>query len=300
MKRRNFLKSQHVRQYRSDKFKNPFKRENKSLKRLRRFFIAFGVIAVLTSIPVLIFKLEFFRIRNIEISGLESIPEEEVRGVVSEHLSEKWLGVFPQNHRFFFSMPKLEEKLFDTFFFEELGIDLMKKNTVYIWTHERVTSLVWLTDQDAYFLDLDGTITRELLETEKNPVRERLGIEQVALAEGEQNTPLLSDMPIIKDVSGSQIEIRQEIFNSEYVENIITFDKGIRQQILEPYMYEIENPETSWMTLHTKNGFYIMFDPELDVSEQLNMLQVVLTEYTDRIEELNYIDLRFGNHVFVK
>lgn len=300
MKRRNFLKSQHVRQYKAERYKNPYNRNRTKFKGLKKALIALGVLAVLAGIPVLFFQLEVFRIKHIEIEGLASVPNEDVSAVVQAHLDTTRYGVLPQNHRFFFNKKQLHHDLQNSFFFEELTIEKGKQQTVHIWAKERVTSLVWLTGEDAYFLDLEGVITRELTEAEKNPIRERLGVPQVELPEGEVNASLLPTMPIIEDKADAGIALRQRIFNNETTNSIIAFDKGVRSQILEPFLYVIEDASTTWMTLHTRNGFYLQFDPTLDVEDQLSMLQVVLLEYNDRLEELNYIDLRFGNHVFVK
>lgn len=300
MKRRNFLKSQHVRQYKAERYKNPYNRNRKQFKGLKKVLIVLGVIVGIAAIPVLFFQLDLLRIHNVEIDGLASISNEEVTAVVQTHLDGKRFGILPQNHRFFFNKKQLRHDLQNEFFFEELAIETGKQQTLHIWAKERVTSLVWLTGDQAYFLDLEGVITRELTEAEKNPIRERIGVAQVELPEGEVNASLLPTMPIIEDASDSGIALRQRIFNSENTESIITFDQGVRSQILEPFLYVIDDPSVSWMTLHTKNGFYLQFDPTLDVQDQLSMLQVVLLEYNDKLDELNYIDLRFGNHVFVK
>ena len=46
--------------------------------------------------------------------------------------------------------------------------------------------------------------------------------------------------------------------------------------------------------------FDVLFDAEGDYVAQLEDLSIIIKEYTDSLSDLEYIDIRFGNHVYLK
>ncbi|MFH1712066.1 MAG: hypothetical protein ABH846_02410 [Patescibacteria group bacterium] len=300
MKRRNFLKSQHIRQYKSERFSNPFFRRTKRESKWKPFVLLFVFLLVWAGVIYMIFFSSILFMQRVNVQGLTTIPKDEVEEVIWDHLNEKRLFIFSKQHKFFLQKKVLHQKLQDRYNFVTLKIDTNKDN-LDVFVEERITSLVWITDSGWYFIDLEGTVSRPLFEGEANVIRERLG-HALAIIDDDQDpvTTLHPTMPIIEDLSKTTVEPGFNILNESIVETAISFDKAVRQQILSPYIYQVENNTTPWIALKTENGFDVYFDLKSDVQEQIETLGMVLDEYSERLAEITYIDLRFGNHVYVK
>ena len=54
------------------------------------------------------------------------------------------------------------------------------------------------------------------------------------------------------------------------------------------------------MGVKTGLGYRILFDASGDIDGQANHLEVLLRETINNPEQLDYIDLRFGDHVYFK
>ncbi|MCH8049188.1 hypothetical protein IH979_00565 [Patescibacteria group bacterium] len=300
MKRRNFLKSQHIRQYRAQRFQNPyFKNEVKKRGRWKKILIFVTILMVIVAIPALFIATPILKISAVNVQGLSTIPNSDIEQIVQYQFDTKRWGIFPQNHLLFFNKQMLHDRLQEEYNFITLKTKLHGK-TLEIVAEERITSLVWISEAAWHFIDLEGMITRSLFEQESNIIKERLGMAATPIEEGQANMVMHPTMPIIKDLSLDEIETGQQVLSSAAVESILTFDQAVRRLILDPFQYEIEEPKAQWMTLKTKNGFDILFDLKHEIEKQKNTLGIILSEYNERLEEISYIDLRFGNHVFVK
>jgi len=300
MKRRNFLKTQHVRQYQSERYNNPFFRRARKGPKWKLFMLIFLFLAVWGGVIYMLFFSRILYVQTVGIQGLTTIPQNEVEQLVWDHLYDKRYLVFSQQHKLFLNKKALYNKLQSEYNFVTLEISI-RQGQVNILAEERITSLVWITNSGWYFIDLDGTTTRELFVQEANIVRERLG-HAMAPVENEQEltAALHPTMPIIEDMSKTEVGAATNVITSEAVTGVLEFDKAVRSHVLSPYIYQIEKPGAPWMAVKLESGFEIYFDLQSDLQTQIQTLDIVLEEYNERLAELTYIDLRFGNHVYVK
>lgn len=298
MKRRNFLKSQHVKQYQSPRFRNPYRVQARSKKRLFMIASVITIIIILITAPILILRADHWQIEEISIDGLVSIEKAEVRAIVDEQLSQKRWWLFSQQNQIFFNKNQLSQTLQDKYYFETLDISISQQ-VLDINAQEKITSLIWISGEQYYFINLDGQIARALSETELNEARGRLGF-QIIETDYEAGGQLQPNMPMIQDLSKTNVDEYKQVFTPEQTLALIGFDTEMRDLALEPTWYEIENPDSPWVTLRTSGGLLIMFELSGDYREQLAILKTVLDQYQDQIEDKSYIDIRFGNHVFVK
>lgn len=298
MKRRNFLQSARRKEYRRKRFRNP---EASKIRKPRPWRLIFGILAFLiavASIPFMLAYAPVFTFDDIAVEGLVSIPDEEVVQIVQAQTQKSAYKIFPQNNRFFFKDEVVFDELQKKYDFSNLEV-VTEGKTVRIIAEERIVELVWLSGDNYYFLDLNGNILSELTEEERQQVYARLNNQPEPVFE-QPVRKLLPSMPIVNDLQSESIEINQHMESADFVSGLIEIDKGLRRHGILPNVYELAELHSHSLRLKTHNGYDVLVSPAEDIQEQLNGLEVILSDYADRLGELEYIDLRFGSHVFIK
>lgn len=295
MKRRNFLTATYRKEYEKKRFHNP----SASKRRIpwRLFLMLLALFIAIGSIPFMLSYAPVFAFESITVEGLTNVPEQDVLNIVTEQTAKKKWKLFPQNNRFFFRDEVVFEKLNETYDFATLEI-IVEGRTIHVKAEERINELVWIVQDNYYFLDLNGAIVLPLSDPEKQQALARINGEPEPTFE-EPVHKLQPTMPIIHDLHTEVTSEHQQIVNGEFVSEILALDKGIRRQQIDPAIYEIEDIDSASIRLKTRNGYDVLFVLN-DTESQLENLHVILTDYEEKLENLDYIDLRFGNHVYVK
>lgn len=297
MKRRNFLTTHQKTIYERNRFKNPYFKKRKK-RAWRRFFLFFSLFVVAISIPMALGFAPVFKIKNITIQGLTSISNDAVIETVQNQLNKKRYLIFPQDNQFYLKKSQLHESLQNTYDFDRLDIEL-RNQEIYINVEERIQGLILNTGSQYSFIDLEGIVIRELNESELFQLNQRLGVLDL-IVEEEQESNLQPTMPIINDLSKTDVTGNQQILSNEAVQNIIDFDKILRTLLINPIFYEAEQLNSKWMRVKTENGFDLLFEVNQNIEEQGATLEIMLGQYSDKLSEIQYIDVRFGNHVYIK
>jgi len=198
--------------------------------------------------------------------------EEEIR----QYLSQSHVFFFHNTNRFLFSKKKLQDFLGQTFAFDQLTISL-KKQTLSLTVKERTSDIVWKTDKELYLADLKGIITKKI----------------DAL---DEKTPL----PIMIDRNGKSIAIGEQILSETQIKNILSFHQLLFAQGISFTETQIDLQVGKWIGVLTTQGYTILFDPDGDLNAQSDRLSVLLKDTLKDLSKLQYIDLRFGDHVYYK
>lgn len=298
MKRRNFLQTARHKEYRQKRFRNP---DAPKIRKSRPWRLIFGIFVFLIavgSIPFMLGYAPVFAFDEITVEGLASIPNEQVIQIIEEQTRKKTYNIFPQNNRFYFRDDLAYDQLMQAFDFSSLEITVENK-AVRVIAEERIVELVWLSGDNYYFLDLDGKIFAELTDQEREQVYARLNNLPDPVFE-EPVRKLLPTMPIVNDLQSNGIELNQQMTTDTFVNGLIDIDKGLRRHGIMPVVYELAELRSHSLRLKTHNGYDVFVSPTEDIDEQMKGLEVILSDYAERLGELEYIDLRFGSHVFIK
>ena len=62
----------------------------------------------------------------------------------------------------------------------------------------------------------------------------------------------------------------------------------------------VERTDSEWIQANTDQGFYVLFGLDSEASEQVDNLVAVLAHDVQDREAVVYIDVRFGNYVFIQ
>ena len=300
IQRRNFFEQTHVREYQKQKYQNPY---FKKTSRLRpwMFFVAGGFFLIgILSLPFFLAYAPVFRISDIHIQGLTTIPESEIKQIIDLDLQKKHLGLFPQSSRWFFSENGLHDLLLSQEPLTSAAVTL-QKGVLTVEVKEEITFVTW-TSQDLYVLiNLDGKAVEVLDPASANILRSRQGREALPIPEGGKSEPraLAPTIPIIVDKSNAQVVIGSSLLTKEKIEHILAMDEAIRAASLVPTEYQIDTPQENWMRIVTA-GPDVFFDLTRSPEEQESALKTVLDAHKQESGAWEYIDVRFPENAFVK
>lgn len=297
MKRRNFLKHQSAKHYKRKRFRNPYFHYRNSVPRSVLLFALLGVF--LPALLLLwIFTASSWRSTDINIVGLTTIPLENVIDLVEQDIDGKRLLIFPKNHRLFLQEELLVLHLEQEFDFAKVTLE-QKKDQLLITVEESISELVFVQNRTAHLLLLDGTIRRQLTPQEQEDIIQRTGVNLNLSVQEEDARILQPTAPVIVLGTGEN-DTAEDVLDPIEPSFFITLDAALRQQLIEPIVYELDMSQTSWTRVKTTQGIDLLFDGLEDIDVQLSVLDIVLAEYQQSLNESEYIDLRFGNRVYVK
>ncbi|MBU1165092.1 FtsQ-type POTRA domain-containing protein [Patescibacteria group bacterium] len=273
--------------YQKKDLKNPFFQKKK--KRNMKTWLISIVIFVFVVIGIrFITNSSKFIVTNIIVTGNETISENEIVNIASQQLEKHRYFLLSQNNIFFFDTDKLEKEITQLYILEDVGIRKDYFNTIRIELKETITSLVWLNDTNAYYLDLKGIPFSEVKGSDEN--QENI-LRSQAMQQG---------LPIIYDQNNTEVKIGQKVISIEKIENILEINKLLAQNNIDIDYYQIDPEDDTNIFVTTLNGYKIYFSTKIVIISQINNLIALLSEKIENINEIEYIDLRYGKKVFYK
>jgi cell division septal protein FtsQ len=290
MKRRNFLKCQNINKN-GYKYKNPYFTNNKNSNRKLYIFLPIAVFLIILIIWGVI-MLPFMHISTIEINGLITTQPKSVESSVNTQLLQPVLKLIPGNHIWFLNKNKIAEKLEEEFQLTNITIQRDGRKLI-INTDELITRAVWVSNNQMSFLDKNGYIVRQLTNDERNEVEIQINTQT------SPNIFLQSFIIPIWDLSGTT-DASVNVLSSSALNAVIQIDELFRKSNITPIAYQIEKQNQDWLIVKTTLAVDIYFDGAGNAQEQFNNLQIILSEYKNNVQSLDYIDLRFGNRVYIK
>lgn len=292
MKRRNFFKSHQVRQYQRTRFRNPYFDGKPKSSPKRWLFRILVLLIVAVGIPWLLLSVPWLRVNAISAQGLVTVSPSALEGYSWDFLNSSG-KVLPGDHVWFLQEERLSAELTDTFELESVSIE-RKGRGLTINALERITPAIWVSGERMFFVDTNGLLVRELSNEEQTDVRALL------YGESERTYALQSEVFTIFDESLTEPQNDAEVLSAGTIEVLSAFDAEIESLRITVDAYTIEEPRATWFTINIRNGFEIYVNGEGDAEQQLENLEVILQEQKDLISEIEYIDLRFGNRVYVR
>ncbi len=254
-------------------FRNPYfqdTHQRKNIFRLAGFLLGFVCVLAL----VLFFLLHpFFQIKKVQIHGIEQVSAEQVNHTIDSYLSERVLLIFTRRNEFLFRANALESLLKKNYAFSQLVIK--KKGTeLTISLTERTSHLIWQTAEKKYIVDLEGVIVREA--TQKDT------------------------LPLFVDRQNVPTQIGDAVLTPQEVKAVFLFQDRLTAQNISFTQTQFDRLAGKWTGVLTTDGYTILFDTTGDIDAQANRLELLRREKMKDPTKLQYIDLRFGDHVYVK
>ena len=228
--------------------------------------------------------------------GLASLSEEEVRLVVMRYLEGDTLFFVPRNHLFAVSPKNLKNELYKTY--PKIAAVEIKKNlnpALAIKIAERIIWGIGCTKTEV------EEITENVSEGErsKKAVGPCFYIDQGGFAFEEVSLFKGGLFPILyKDKEGI---VGSYIFSEEEIKFFEKAGETLISSLNFPLLSVEFLPEGEDARLTLKDGWSLFVPLKKSPSEWLPVLRTLLLgEIKERKNQLEYVDLRFGNKVFYK
>lgn len=169
------------------------------------------LLLIFGSIGYLTFGTSYFIITNISVSGNENITTNEVTTIINNHLNQNRLFILPRKNYIFFNTNKatqvLEQEINNKFALESLSINKKWSNTIEIQLKERIPGLIWASNEEYHFIDLEGVVSQKIDNIE----------------EQKQN------FPIIYDKNNAPLEENKQVITKELINFIFEIEDKIPQ-----------------------------------------------------------------------
>jgi len=233
-----------------------------------RFFWLFVLILIFLGIIFYFFFFSsLFQVKNIDIYGNPRVKEPEIRDMVNQEINRKIFFVIPRNI-FFINSNKIEKSIKDKFsYLEEVEIKKKFFRSLVVNMEGRILIGVWCNDLECFRLDDQG----------------------IVFEQGKKQAKL-----IIK--SDKEVILGEKIIEKEYLDKIMEIMRELETE--EFFVPEKEEKLTAKM----KEGWEAYFNPQKEISSQILNLKLILKEKISQSERenLEYIDLRFGDRLFYR
>lgn len=280
---RGYFQQTHHRRLMARTYRNPYFRREP--KRSKAKFIVLGVLTITLAAVSILLAAPWFALKSVEVSGTELLAPEEISAHASEYLQKRRWLFFKNSNRFLFKPDRLASALKTHYVFESLSI-MREGKSVQVKVREKQSELVWMTPDRTYIIDREGVILR-MLSPEEQETRK-------------SGTDAFAKLLQCRSLQKQTLAIGMSVLNPTDVEHLFFFRRELEPFGIIMQEIQIDRASGSWVTIKTEKGFEILFDPAAPPEEQMANLSAVFRQQIKDTSALQYVDLRFGNHVYYK
>lgn len=270
--------------YSKKTYANPFFRRKKiSLSRQSGYLsnkiklIIFAAVVVILILIWLLFFSTLFKINKIEISGAGESLTKEVDALAHQVAENRLLG---KNNLLLYDKSELSRILNDKYYLQSLSIKKSLFHTLKITLAEKSQAAVWREDDKYFYLDGDGNTINQVDPLNINGAR----------------------LPLIENLTGIKIEGRQANINKATIDYILALFNEFKDK---KHGFDIErfilDKDVNTVKMAVLAGPKIYFNLGETVANQTTRLDLVIKEkLKDSFAAKEYIDLRYGNNIYIK
>ncbi len=248
------------------KKRHRFKRK-KSIVRSRFFWFSILIVLFLGGLFYLFFLSPVFQVKNIRISGNVKLPADKIERTIEENIPTRML-FWKTRSIFLVNLGRIDRLITERFpRIKEATLRRDLPGTFVSQIKERVPAVDWCFEEKCFYLDRKG----------------------IAFAEREEETGIK-----IKTGSLNGFSLGDSVIEEEKLQFLLIIEKEIDLDVTE-YLFEGDK-----LTVLIEE-WKIYFNLKEKIEDQLLNLKLVLEEKIppENRKNLEYIDLRFGNRVFV-
>jgi len=267
--------------YQRQKLQNPFFQHKKKGKSRR--FTRCLILAIFVLILFLVwffFGAKFWRINNLKITGLTRVDSAELEQIVWQQTGKKQVVIFHESNIFLFDQETATEKIMAVYNLAGVVINKKLPHTLEIKVNERPYAFIFQEGGSFFHASADGYVIKEPAVREEDKSK-------YFILENKSTTSFLGD----KD----KLNIKKE-----YLDFILDLGNQISGQSELTLETIIIDQELNMATVKFKAGPAVYFSAKDDQRTQLERLLLVKREkIKDNFSKTNYIDLRYGDKIFI-
>lgn len=243
---------------------------------LRTLAVALSFVLVVTL--GLFFALDDrFNAKYVEVFGNETIETSKILSVVDEKISGNYFWLFPRNNAFLYPRKDIKNDLLENYLrFEEVDVYVGDFPNIAVKVVERKKMFLWCDDAQCFYVDGTGLLFQE--------------------------APIFSG-GVFLTFRGGEVDTENPLGSYVLPTNEFSLiTKIFREPDLAGINFRsVEIKENDDFIFETSRGWEIRATRDIAENNFLNKLNLSLaSEALLGKDELEYIDLRFGNKVFYK
>lgn len=242
----------------------------KKIKRRKSMLFLICLIFLIVLVYIFLFS-SLFKIQAIEILGNKEVEAEEIK------------NSFDYGNIFLVTENKIKNDLIKKI--PKIGdLEISKnliKRSIKLTIEERgrlgIACQVKEETEDCFYIDKQGVIFEQAPQTSGSLIL------------------------LIKDYSQREFYLGKKIFEQRIVDFISQARQGLSSEIgLTALDFNVLSFPPKDLKVMTNEGWYIIFDLEGDIKNQLRSIKVALEEKIENRENLEYVDLRIENRIYYK
>lgn len=267
--------------YQRNNLCNPFFHKPKK-KPNRHFFILVSAAGVL----FVVFLIWFFycspvwQINNIKVEGLTRISDADIKNKIFDQAGKRRYGLFKQNNIWIFNTDEVQKTILSSYNLASLEIIKRPARTLLVKVGERPYSFIFQQGNSFFYSSVDAYIIREAIVSEDDKAR-------YLILENKNSSDLISE--------NNKINISDEYlgFILELANNL----SAIPELSVERFIID---QEFNTVKVKFRDGPLVYFNTKTNAKEQIDRLVLVKKEkIKDNFSKTNYIDLRYGDRIFI-
>lgn len=271
-----FQRAQHKR-YESRSFQNPYFRPKEHARWIGWLLSVLCLLGTGAGTWALL-TLPTFAYADIRVEGTETIPAADVEGTIRAYTEEPVARVLHRSNRFLFDADALRSRLIAQYPFDRVTVETKGKG-IAVRVRERQSELLWRSADRLWLVDLQGLVIRELTAAEAGG---------------------LTRLQLFVDVNGEPVQTGAAVLSVQEVAGI----RQVQDRLLDlgiPFTEtRVDRIAGQRVAIHALLGYDILVDPLGDSLAQANRLAALLRDTVKQPKTLEYVDLRFGDHVYYK
>lgn len=266
--------------YQCKNLRNPFfhKPKKGTSKKKRFMFLALFILALLVIVWFFCFSA-FWNLSKIEVTGLTRRPDGDLKQLIYNQSELKRYNFIKQKNILFFDTDAARKNILDSFNFANVEITTKWPNTIKINVFERPYAFIFQEGSANFYASSDAYLIKEM------PV----------------NTDDLQKYFVLENKAPTSVIKNNKVdIPADYLSFILNLSKSLESYPeLKTEKYEIDQGYRS-VNVKFVNGPTVYFNTKLLAPEQLDRLILVKKEkIKDNFNKVNYIDLRYGDRIFI-
>ncbi|PIZ95913.1 MAG: hypothetical protein COX80_02975 [Candidatus Magasanikbacteria bacterium CG_4_10_14_0_2_um_filter_33_14] len=294
--------------------KNPFIHEKE--KDFSFIKIIIIIISLLVTFGIFIFH-PFFRIVDIEITGLQRIDQADMLSTTEGILNYKKFGFLKENSYLTTNIAVIKDIIKERYPIDKIIVKKSFPNKLNIVIQEKISTVIYDNGKEYSYVDLEGKVVevmRKVSSYEWKDITEQMVTttesgETVTstIVVGQWHDPDintikedLGNYPIIYDKNNTtEVTLNTKVLNDEDVSNLIKWFRGLDSNENIPLKYFIFEDNKQDLTIKTYKGTYIKSRLSRPVEEQLDIISNLFKEkIKNENKYINYIDLRYSDRIY--
>ncbi|MBI5222339.1 MAG: FtsQ-type POTRA domain-containing protein [Candidatus Magasanikbacteria bacterium] len=288
------------------------KKNNRRLGFLITALIIAGALILLIGI-----YHQFFRVKTVEVSGLQRINQKEFSQAVLGIIDYRKFWILPGDSYFLINVTEVKDIIKDRFPIEYAAVKKKFPATLTIQVEEKISTLIFDNGKDFCYLDTNGNVVEKVRQVGNDEWREKIQITTSTNEKGELEEKKeilerthapdikrikaeMGDYPIIFDKRGQDAILNTSAINHDLVSGIIEWFNFLNKKTDVLFGYVIIGDERGEGEIVTGRGWRLRVKLIDGVELQFSELQHLLTKEKINRENLNYIDLRYLGKVYWK